>query len=292
MRHPAGLPPHLADVNRSLVMGIVNVTPDSFSDGGLFLDPDRAVAHGLELIRLGADLIDVGGESTRPGAHEVPADVEIDRVLPVVRALAESGVAVSIDTRRARVAQAAVEAGAIMVNDVSGGTADQAMLALLADMAVPVVLMHNPGGGASRDDLAVYDDVVREVVHELRGTLQRAEDAGIDPARIVIDPGLGFAKLPAHNWALLGPAGLAQLASLGRPLLVGASRKRFLATDSDGRPRDNDSPQQREKRCLEVTASAVEAGVWGVRVHDAAQHAGVVRAFTGPVRERSTIGQH
>jgi dihydropteroate synthase len=183
-----------------------------------------------------------------------------------------------------------VAAGACLINDVSGGVADPAMLPLMASLQTPVVLMHNRGGGASRDDLAVYDDVVADVVRELRDTLNRAVKADLDPARIVLDPGLGFAKLATHNWALLSAEGLPQLIELGQPLLIGASRKRFLATSPDGQQLADDSLHQREQRCLELTRSAVAAGVWCVRVHDPAEHARVVRASGEPARERASMG--
>jgi dihydropteroate synthase len=266
VRAPAGLPAHLTGAARTLVMGVVNVTPDSFSDGGLFLDADAAVARGVELLAEGADLVDVGGESTRPGAARVDSDEELRRVLPVVRALAAEGVAVSIDTMRATVAAAALEAGAAIVNDVSGGLADPEMLAVVRDAAAPYVVMHWRGHSAEMASRAVYADVVTEVVDELRQRLDAVADAGIDVERVVVDPGLGFAKDAAHNWALL--ARLDVLDVLGRPVLVGASRKGFLGrllAAPDGTPR---ASTEREHATAAVSVLAAEAGAWAVRVHE------------------------
>lgn len=258
--------PALPDPGRCLVVGVLNVTPDSFSDGGRFLDRDDAVAHGVALRAQGADLVDVGGESTRPGAHRVDAGTEIARVLPVLRELAAHGVPCSVDTTRAEVAEAALEAGAIMVNDVSGGLADPAMAATMARCRAPWVLMHWRGPSRRMDELADYHDVVAEVGAELRARVDAALRAGVDPAALVLDPGLGFAKNAAHNWALLHH--LDVLAELGFPLLIGASRKRFLGTllaQADGIPR---CPRGRDTATAAVSALAAAAGVWGVRVHD------------------------
>ncbi len=264
---PRGLPTTLAaaSAGRALVMGVLNVTPDSFSDGGRWRDPELAVAHGLALHGRGADLVDVGGESTRPGAVRVPVVEELDRVLPVVAALASRGVPVSVDTMRAEVAVAAVAAGAVVVNDVSGGLGDPDMLAAVAGLAVPYVVMHWRGHSARMAELARYDDVVPDVCRELAARLAAATDAGVDEDRVVLDPGLGFAKEAAHNWALL--ARLDALHALGRPVLVGASRKRFLGEllADDGVPRP---PAERDAATDAVTALAAAAGVWCVRVHD------------------------
>ena len=189
---PAGLPPHLSGLARTLVMGVVNVTPDSFSDGGEFLDADAAVAHGLALVAEGADLVDVGGESTRPGAQRVDPAEELRRVLPVVRALAAEGVVVSVDTMRASVAAATLEAGAAMVNDVSGGLADEAMARVVADAGSPYVVMHWRGHSADMARRAVYADVVTEVLDELQARLDELVRVGVDLDRIVVDPGLGL----------------------------------------------------------------------------------------------------
>ena len=264
---PAGLPELLR--GRTLVMGIVNVTPDSFSDGGRYLDADDAVAHARTMVAAGADLVDVGGESTRPGAGRLdPAD-ELGRVLPVVRALADDGVTVSIDTMNASTAAATVEAGARLVNDVSGGLADPTMLSTIADLDVPFVCTHWRGHADRMNDLAVYDDVVEEVCAELAARVEACESAGIAPDRIVVDPGLGFAKDAHHNWSLLHR--LDRLAELGHPILVGASRKRFLgsllADTADGEP---PPPDERDVATAAVSAIAAREGAWAVRVHDVA----------------------
>lgn len=251
---------------RCAVMGILNVTPDSFSDGGRFLDRDGAVAHGVALHRAGADLVDVGGESTRPGAERVAPEIESQRVLPVIRALVEQGVPVSIDTTRAAVAEAAVEAGASVVNDVSGGLADPRMAAAVAALGVPWILMHWRGHSARMNELARYTDVVAEVRAELAARVDAAVLAGVDPARLVLDPGLGFAKDASHNWALLRR--LDVLIGLGFPVLVGTSRKRFLGellTDVDGTQRPTAG---RDPATAATSALAAHAGAWGVRVHD------------------------
>jgi dihydropteroate synthase len=264
---PAGLPPHLTAAGRTLVMGVVNVTPDSFSDGGDFLDHGMAVARGLALVADGADLVDVGGESTRPGAQRVALSEELRRVLPVVRALAAEGVVVSIDTMRAAVAAAALEAGAAMVNDVSGGLADEDMARVVADARSPYIVMHWRGHSADMDSRAVYADVVTEVLDELQVRLDTLERAGVDLERVVVDPGLGFAKDADHNWALL--AHLGDLAALGRPVLVGASRKGFLGrllVGPDGSPRPAGA---REDATTAVSVLAAGAGAWAVRVHEA-----------------------
>jgi dihydropteroate synthase len=265
----AGLPA----AERCLVMGVINVTPDSFSDGGAFIDADSAIKHGRALLAAGADLLDVGGESTRPGAERVPADEEIRRVLPVVRELAAADAVISIDTMRATTAEAALAAGARLVNDVSGGAADPALPQLVADAAVPYVVMHWRGHSARMQQQAVYTDVVREVCDELRERLDAVVAAGVDPQRVILDPGLGFAKTAEHNWTLL--ARLGELHALGRPLLVGASRKSFLGTllGEDG-PRP---VSDRDDATVAVTALAAAAGAWAVRVHDVRPNADAVR---------------
>jgi dihydropteroate synthase len=248
-------------------MGVVNVTDDSFSDGGLFLDRDRAVEHGLALTAQGAAIIDVGGESTRPGATRIDASVETARVVPVIKSLAEQGITVSIDTMHAAVARAALENGARIVNDVSGGLADPDMAPLLADAGVPWVLMHWRSVGAQRPHQAPeYADVVADVRAELLRCVDAAVAAGVDPDNLIIDPGLGFAKNAEHNWALL--RALPHFVAGGIPVLVGASRKRFLGTllaEPDGTPRD---PAGRETATAVISALAAQCGVWGVRVHD------------------------
>jgi len=273
-RAPAGLPATLP-TDRTLVMGVLNVTPDSFSDGGRFDNTAAAVKHGLELVAAGADLVDVGGESTRPGAVRVGTSVERDRVVPVIAELSAAGVIVSVDTMDAGVAQAAVRAGAVMVNDVSGGLADPAMLAAVAALGVPYIAMHWRGFSGRMDELATYHDVVSEVVSELADRAAAAVAAGIAPERLVIDPGLGFAKHAEHNWTLLRH--LDVIFALNLPVLVGASRKRFLGSllaSPDGTPRD---VLQREDATTAVTALVARAGVWAVRVHEPRAAADAVR---------------
>ncbi|MEU7003290.1 dihydropteroate synthase [Nonomuraea sp. NPDC046570] len=266
-------------------MGVVNVTPDSFSDGGLWFDEAAAVRHGLELVAEGADIVDVGGESTRPGAARVSLEEELARVVPVIRALSAEGVAVSVDTMRADVARAAVEAGARLVNDVSGGLADPDMPRVVAATGVPYVVMHWRGHSHDMDNRAVYSDVVAEVCEELSKRVATVLAEGVAESQIVLDPGLGFAKNAEHNWAVL--AGMDRLAELGYPLLIGASRKRFLGrllAGSDGTPRTFD---RSDAATLAVTALAAEAGAWCVRVHDVAPNADAVRvaaAWRGAVQ--------
>jgi dihydropteroate synthase len=272
-------PPGLPSADRCLVMGVVNVTPDSFSDGGSWFGPDAAIARGLELAAQGADIVDVGGESTRPGAQRVPVDEELRRVGPVIRALTGAGVPVSVDTMRAEVAQAALEAGARLVNDVSGGLADPQMPQLVAQAGVPYVVMHWRGHSHQMQDRAVYGDVVGEVCEELCGRVDAVVAEGVDPALIIVDPGLGFAKLAEHNWALL--THLDQIAGLGGgpgfPVLIGASRKRFLrqllaAPDGSARPFAGC-----DDATVAVTALAAAAGAWCARVHEVPANADAVR---------------
>ena len=248
-------------------MGVVNVTDDSFSDGGLFLDRDRAVEHGLALAAEGAAIVDVGGESTRPGATRIDPRVETSRVLPVIKELAGQGLTVSIDTMHAEVAQAALENGAQIVNDVSGGRVDSNMAGVVADAKAPWVLMHWRSVGAARPhDVPPYRDVVAEVRAELLAAVDAAVHAGVDPENLIIDPGLGFAKTGEHNWALL--RALPEFVDTGIPVLVGASRKRFLGTllaDADGEPRP---PDGRETATAVISALAGLHGAWAVRVHD------------------------
>lgn len=249
-----------------VVMGVLNVTPDSFSDGGEHFAADEAIAHGISLIGRGADIVDVGGESTRPGAVRVDAEVELARVLPMIEALSAADVPTSIDTMRAPVARAAVAAGARMVNDVSGGLADPAMLDTVAELDVPIVLMHWRGFSDHMDQLASYDDVVSDVCSELSARIAAARAAGIPADHIVIDPGLGFAKEAEHNWQVL--AHLESFAGLGHRLLVGASRKRFLGAalaDASGVPRP---AGERDAGTAAVSLLCAQAGVWGLRVHD------------------------
>ena len=244
-----------------VVMGVLNVTPDSFSDGGRYLDHDHAVSHGVAMHRRGADLVDVGGESTRPGADRVAASVESARVTPVISSLVAEGVPVSVDTTRAEVALAAIEAGATIVNDVSGGLADPNMAKVAAESGVPLVLMHWRGLSREMDSLATYADVVAEVRDELLARVDAALAAGVRQDDIILDPGLGFAKRAEHNWQLLH--GLDELLALGFPVLIGASRKRFLGSLLGGR-----EPDGREDATAAVSALSAFKGVWGVRVHD------------------------
>lgn len=250
-----------------VVMGVVNVTDDSFSDGGQFLDRDRAVAHALQLVSDGAAIVDVGGESTRPGATRVDAAVETGRVVPVIEALAAHGLTLSIDTMHAAVAEAALAAGARIVNDVSGGRADPAMAGVVAQAGVPWILMHWRSVGADRPhEVPRYTDVVTEVREELLRSVDAAVSAGVSADNLIIDPGLGFAKTGQHNWALL--RALPEFVGTGLPVLVGASRKRFLGTllaGADGRPRP---PAGRETATAVISALAARDGAWGVRVHD------------------------
>ena len=282
---PAGLPEALR-VDRCLVMGVLNVTPDSFSDGGRWMDPGAAVAHGLELVAEGADLVDVGGESTRPGAERVPEDEEHRRVLPVVRGLAERGVAVSVDTMRASTAAAALDAGACLVNDVSGGMADPELAKVARDARAPYVVMHWRGHSTSMQSHAVYADVVADVLAELEARLRAVLDLGLLPEQLVVDPGLGFAKNAAHNWELLGR--LPALRALGYPVLVGASRKRFLGSLLSGDEQAPAPVPDRADATVAVTALAAAAGAWCVRVHEARANraavavAAAVRAAASP----------
>lgn len=265
----------LPGLDRALVVAVVNVTPDSFSDGGRFDSTDAAVKHGLALVTDGADLLDVGGESSRPGADPVSAEEEQRRVLPVISALARAGVVVSVDTMRASTAALALDAGAAVVNDVSGGTHDPDLPRLVADRGVPYVVMHSRGPSATMQQRAVYDDVVSDVMRELTERLAAVTAAGVAEDRIVLDPGIGFAKTGAQSWALL--AALPRLRTLGRPLLVGASRKSFLGAllaTADGTPRDVD---ERDDASLAVAAIAARDGAWGVRVHEARGAADAVR---------------
>ena len=261
-------------------MGVVNVTPDSFSDGGDWFDTGAAIVHGFDLAAQGADIVDVGGESTRPGAPRIDVDEELRRVGPVVAELAGAGVPVSVDTMRATVAQAALAAGARLVNDVSGGLADPRMARLVADAQVPFVVMHWRGHSHRMQDLAVYGDVVRDVRAELRQRVDAVAARGVDPELIIVDPGLGFAKLPEHNWSLL--AALDEISQLGGPgspfpVVIGASRKRFLGrllAASDGAQRPFAGC---DDATVAVSALAAAAGAWCVRVHAVPGSADAVR---------------
>ncbi|MFE9536910.1 dihydropteroate synthase [Streptomyces sp. NPDC006691] len=265
----------LPEWDRCAVMGVVNVTPDSFSDGGRWFDTSTAVKHGLDLVTAGADLVDVGGESTRPGASRVDEGEELRRVIPVVRGLAAEGVTVSVDTMRARVAERAIAAGAVLVNDVSGGLADPAMIPAVAATGAPFVVMHWRGFSQDMNARAVYDDVVAEVVSELRARMEAVIEGGIAPERLVIDPGLGFAKQADHDLALV--AHLAELRALGRPVLVAASRKRFLGRVLAGHEGAPPPARERDAATAAVSAIAAHEGAWAVRVHEVRATADAVR---------------
>jgi dihydropteroate synthase len=255
MNHPIGLPDAIAQLNRTLIFGILNVTPDSFSDGGKFLDPTSAINHAKQLVADGADVIDVGGESTRPGAERISTADELTRVIPVIQEVSQFAT-VSIDTMRAEVAAAAVASGAKIVNDVSGGLADAEMVFAVAELQVPYVCMHWRNHSADMYENAKYDSVVLEVIEELEQRVAVAMGAGIEKERIILDPGLGFAKLPEHNWQLV--AEITTLNSLGFPLLVGASRKKFL--------RELGVDQDAATHALNAYLAANR--IWAVRVHD------------------------
>jgi dihydropteroate synthase len=250
-----------------LVMGILNVTPDSFADGGLFFDTQLAIARGLEMIDEGVDIIDIGGESTRPGAERVSPEEEQARVLPVIKALSQENTVISIDTMRAATAQLAVEAGATIVNDVSAGAADPEMFATVAALGCKYTLMHWRGHSKDMDSKAIYGDVVTEVIEEVTISLQKALAAGIARENIILDPGLGFAKNPEHNWEILNR--IDELVAMGYPILIGHSRKRFLGSGS---------PQEREAATVALTQSLVGKGIWAVRVHGVKSNVAALKA--------------
>lgn len=281
--HVAGLP----RLGRALVMGVLNVTPDSFSDGGRWFDTGRAVEHGRRLVAQGADLVDVGGESTRPGATRPSAQEEMDRILPVIEALADD-VVVSVDTMRATVAAAALDSGAVLVNDVSGGRADSDMFGTVASRQAPYVLMHWRAHSATMQQQTRYDDVVADVATELREQLELALAAGIAPERIALDPGIGFSKTADQNWEVL--AATERFHELGHPLLVATSRKRFLgsllAEGDELRP-----PVDRDDATTATTALAAAAGAWCIRAHAVRPTADAVRV-AARWAEASAPGRH
>jgi dihydropteroate synthase len=270
--HVDGLPV----LDRCLVMGVVNVTPDSFSDGGEWFEPSAAIKHGRELLAEGADLLDVGGESTRPRAVRPSQEEEIRRVIPVVEALAAEGAIISVDTMRSQVAELVLDAGATMINDVSGGLADPDMLPLIAERGTPYLCMHWRGHSVDMQNKAEYGDVVAEVIAELGARLEAISAAGIDLNRVALDPGLGFAKNADHNWEILRR--LREFAVLERPLLIGASRKTFLgrllADEQTGEPRP---AVRRDDASVAVSALAAAAGAWCVRAHAVGPSADAVR---------------
>jgi dihydropteroate synthase len=251
---------------RTLVMGVVNVTPDSFSDGGQWFEPEAAIAHGLELLRQGADIVDVGGESTRPGAQRPEETEELRRVLPVVEALASEGARVSIDTMRSGVARRALAAGATVLNDVSGGLADPDMVSLAADAGVPFIAMHWRGHSGDMQSRAVYDDVIAEVCRELGDRAQALLAGGVTKENLVLDPGFGFAKLAEHNWSLLRH--IDDVVALGYPVLVGTSRKAFLGRLGRSAGDDPRPPLERDAATAATSVWAALHGAWAVRVHD------------------------
>ena len=252
----------------TLVMGILNVTPDSFSDGGEYLDPKRAIDRGLEMIDEGATIIDVGGESTKPGADRVSMDEELTRIIPVIHALAKSGALVSVDTMRAEVAALAVASGAKIINDVSGGLADPAMHATAAAMKTQYICMHWRGQSKDMDSLANYEDVVKDVINEITKQVAVALIAGIEPTKLVIDPGLGFAKNAEQNWEIL--RNIDKFKELGFPILVGGSRKRFLG---------GDNPSQRESASIALTTWLATKDIWGVRTHTVKPHVDAIKVI-------------
>jgi len=298
-RQPDGLPAalleRLAGTTRSLVMGVVNVTPDSFSDGGLWLEPEAGIAHGLALVEQGADLVDVGGESTRPGAERPSLEEELRRVIPVVSALSRAGVVVSVDTMRAVVAEQALDAGAALVNDVSGGLADPELPVLVGRAGVPYVVMHWRAHSTLMERYAVYDDVVADVTRELSDRVDAVVAAGVPIGQVVLDPGLGFAKNSPHNWAML--RGLDRLMALGRPVVVGASRKRFLGALLSGPDGVPVPPECRDAATHATSALAAAAGVWCVRVHDVPGTLDAVRVadawrYAGQTAGQKTAGHN
>jgi len=266
MFHPQGLPQSLSNLGRTLVMGVLNVTPDSFSDGGLFEDTQTAIAHGKFMASNGADIVDVGGESTRPGSTRISQEEELSRVIPVIEALVKDDIIVSIDTMRSEVARASVAAGASIINDISGGKADPQMLPYVAESGVPFILMHWRGHSDVMAQLTDYDDVTADVVSEISAQVENAVFAGVDRNRIAIDPGIGFAKTTQQNWPLLQE--LEAIDALELPVLWGVSRKKFLGellSNSSGELRDMNG---RGAATTALTTYLALAGAWAVRVHD------------------------
>lgn len=267
------------------MMGVINVTPDSFSDGGKWLDAPTAIQHGIDLVSDGADLVDVGGESTRPGATRIDGEEELRRVIPVIEGLVAEGVSVSVDTMRASTARRALDAGAVLVNDVSGGRADPEMMRLAAEAHAPIVLMHWREHSAVMQNHTHYDELVDDIIRELMGQLNAAVHAGVDPERIILDPGLGFSKTGEQNWTVL--AHLDAFVELRHPLLVAASRKRFLGellADGD----ELRSTDRRDDASAAITTLAAQAGAWCVRVHEPAASADAVRVVARMQRELSS----
>ena len=248
-----------------IVMGILNVTPDSFADGGRHNDFEAAVNHGHEMLAEGVDIIDIGGESTKPGVERVSEEEELARVIPVIKELAKTGARISIDTMRASTARAAIKAGAQIINDVSGGLADPEMLPTAAQLGVPFIAMHWRGHSKDMNSRAVYGDVVKDVISELQERIDAALNAGIRQENLMIDPGIGFAKEAHHNWEIIDS--IDEFVALGYPVLVGGSRKRFLG---------GDNPDEREAATIELTKRLSTSGIWGVRVHSVKAHKDVL----------------
>ena len=271
--HPHAHAAEQTSTERTLIMGILNVTADSFSDGGEFLDRHAAIKHGIALAEQGADIVDVGGESTRPGAERVTVEEEQLRILPVIQTLARSGVTVSVDTMNAATAILAVEHGATYINDVSGGLADFFMPKVVAESGAKFIASHWRGHSVDMDKQAIYKDAPSDITRELKERVDALLEAGIKPGNLVLDPGLGFAKNEAHNWQMLGR--LDELQALGYPLLIGASRKRFLASLL---PEDA-SMEDRDSATIAVSVLAARAGVWGVRVHDVPRTVSALRVL-------------
>jgi len=244
-----------------LIMGILNVTPDSFADGGRHNEFAAAVARGIEMITEGVDIIDIGGESTRPGAERVSEAEELERTIPVITELAKHGARLSIDTMRASIAEAAIEAGASIINDVSGGLADPHMLQSAARLQVPYIAMHWRGQSKDMNSKAIYNNVVNDVISELQERIAAAQDAGIKANNLILDPGLGFAKDAEHNWAIIDS--VESFVEMGYHVLIGASRKRFLG---------GDTPDEREQATIDLTKRLATTGVWAVRVHSVKPH--------------------
>jgi dihydropteroate synthase len=250
-----------------LVMGILNITPDSFADGGKYNDFESAIRRGQEMIAEGVDIIDIGGESTKPGAERITLDEELDRVIPVIRELSQLGIKISIDTMRSEVARKAIEVGASIINDVSGGLADPEMLTTAASLELPYIAMHWRGHSKDMNSQAVYKDVVSEVIEELQERITASLDAGIKKDNLIIDPGIGFAKDADHNWAIIDS--ISTFVDLGYPVLVGASRKRFLG---------GDNPDLREAATIALTQRLSTTGIWAIRVHSVKPHKEVMSA--------------
>ena len=270
---PAARTTPTAPRHRTLIMGVLNVTPDSFSDGGVYLDTEAAIKRGLELVEEGADIVDVGGESTRPGAARVTLEQEQLRVIPVIGALARAGVRVSVDTMNASTALQAVDFGATYINDVSGGIADFFMARVVRESDATFIASHWRGHSVEMDAQALYKDAPSDITRELGDRVTALLADGVRPEQLIVDPGLGFAKNAEHNWQMLGRLG--ELKALGYPLLVGASRKRFLSSLLP----DDATMEDRDAATVAVSVLAAQAGAWGVRVHAVARTYAALRVL-------------